>query len=91
MRRKHGTPGAIVAGAIGPTAACHPTCRVAQRSAPANPLVPVPGNNPRDQVNTLFCPKRTRAVQPGYTLNSVASFFGTATFLRRTYWGRPSL
>ena len=26
-----------------------------------------------------------------YTLNSVASFFGTATFLSRTYCGKPSL
>jgi len=42
MRRKDGAPGAFVTGAIGPTAARHPTCRAAPRSAPANPLVPAP-------------------------------------------------
>jgi len=43
MRRKDGAPGAFVAGAIGPIAACRPTCRAAPRSAPANPLVPASG------------------------------------------------
>jgi hypothetical protein len=91
MRRKDGAPGAFVAGAIGPTTACRPTSRVAHAVCASQSPCSGPGERPRDQINTLFCPKRTRGVQPGYTSNPVASFFGTATFFRRTYWGSPSL